>query len=85
MRLRSLSRWLETDTYSPRAIDTGAADDGGQAGGEDGTDRGGGPGDADHHRGGGDDAVVGAEHAGAQPVEPLGEAAGALGRLARCG
>ena len=49
-----------------------AAHEAGHAGGEDRRDRGRGAGDADHDRRDRHDAVVRAEHAGAQPVQPPG-------------
>ena len=59
-----------TETYSPRAIDTAPATSPAIARGRDLRSDCRGGGDPDHQAGRGDDAVVGAEHSGAQPVQP---------------
>ena len=69
---RWLSRWLLTETYSPSAIETAPPISAARPADEDGAAAAGRTRDADHDRGDRDDAVVGAEHAGAQPVGAAG-------------
>ena len=69
MSARSVSRWLLTETYSPGRHAQRAADERRHAAEEDQLPVGGRPGEAHHDRRHRDDAVVGAQDRGAQPVE----------------
>ena len=67
-----------TDTYSPGGHRQRAGEQPGDAGDEDAGVRGVGRRDAEHQAGGRDDAVVGAEHRGAQPADAIGAMALAM-------
>ena len=66
---RSLSRWLETDAYSPSAIDTAPPTRPASPAVKMGPRSGGGPRNPDDNGGDRHDSVVGAQHPGPQPVQ----------------
>ena len=75
MSARSVSRCELTEPYSPTAIDTAPATRAATPAVNTARRGGVGGGHADDQRGGRDDAVVGAQHRGAQPPDPVAQVA----------